>query len=55
MDSTVLDIAGCADININNGYAFLIQLNITEYKSHIREQARYAGRFLVRPHSSAQP
>ena len=51
MDSTVLDIAGCADININNGYAFLIQLNITEHKSHIREQARYAGRF-SRPPSS---
>ena len=45
MDSTMLDIVGCADININNGYAFLIQLNITEHKSHIREQARYAGRF----------
>ena len=34
---------------------YLIQLNITEYKSHIREQARYAGRFLVRPHPLAQP
>ena len=34
---------------------YLIQLNITKYKSHIREQARYAGRFSVRPHSSAQP
>ena len=34
---------------------YLIQLNITEHKSHIREQARYAGRFLVRPHPSAQP
>ena len=34
---------------------YLIQLNITEHKSHIREQARYAGRFSVRPHSSAQP
>ena len=51
MDSTVLDIAGCADININNGYAFLIQLNITEHESHIREQARYASRF-SRPPSS---
>ena len=49
MDSTMLDIVGCADIN--NRYAFLIQLNITEHKSHIREQARYAGRF-SRPPSS---
>ena len=30
---------------------YLIQLNITAHKSHIREQARYAGRF-SRPPSS---
>ena len=30
---------------------YLIQLNITEHKSHIREQARYASRF-SRPPSS---
>ena len=29
--------------------------HIREQKSHIREQARYAGRFPVRPHPSAQP
>ena len=34
---------------------YLIQLNITKYRSHIREQARCAGRFPVRPHPSAQP